>query len=361
MTFLAYVGKPGDGKSYGAVENQILPMLKQGRRVVTNIPLHVDRIRETISTGEIVEFPMQAVMADPDSIGDYVTPGSVFVLDECWEMFPAGTKQDKIPLAWRTLLAKHRHMVDDQGNASVMVWLVQDLSMCSTFARALIHQTYLHTKLSSLGANWAYRIDIYNGAVTGQRPPEGKKVRTLNGKFSKDTFRLYKSHTLSQGDTEGAVERSGDSRALLWKRPIFIAIPAMLVLFVVFGLPILSKQFGKGAMPQKPAASVASSGPVASPPPGASTFGLPPQQRQETWQIVGSMVYEGDSQRDQVFLARGSAQVKLPLHRYCERDTDGVLFCQYDGFEINNAVTYRPRYLPEARPAPSVVSRSEAT
>ncbi|KRS22353.1 hypothetical protein AAY72_03840, partial [Alishewanella sp. WH16-1] len=35
-------GRPGAGKTYEAVVSHILPALKQGRKIITNIPLNVD-------------------------------------------------------------------------------------------------------------------------------------------------------------------------------------------------------------------------------------------------------------------------------------------------------------------------------
>jgi len=46
MPFDFYCGRPGSGKSYGVVENVIVPAFKQGRDVVTNLPLVVDELRK---------------------------------------------------------------------------------------------------------------------------------------------------------------------------------------------------------------------------------------------------------------------------------------------------------------------------
>lgn len=344
MSILAYVGVPGSGKSYDAVENQILPMLRQGRRVVTNIPLKAERIRETIETGEIVELPLQRVLAEPDSIFEYATPGSVVVIDEAWKLLPT-QKQDKIPAAYKTLLAEHRHMVDAARNSIVIVLVVQDLSMIGNFARGLIEQTYLHTKLSALGLDKAYRIDIYTGAVTGQRPPESKKVRSLNGFFREETYRLYDSHTMAQGAGEGAREKSGDSRAVLWKRPIFLVMPVMAIVLVVWGLPHLRGRFGgsqggKGA----PGTSVASPGaPAASRPVSGPPIAVNPTPRGEpqAWVFRGSMVFPEAPDKDVVFLSSGDASVTLPARRFCQLTLEGWWVCEYHGQTISSEISIR--------------------
>lgn len=339
---LAYVGTPGSGKSYDAVANQILPMLKAGRRVVTNIPLRVERIRESIATGEIVEFPTQRVIAEPDTIFEYCTPGSVCVLDEAWKLFPTQS-QNKIPDAFKSLLAEHRHMVDDQRNSMVIVLVVQDLSMLANFARGLIQQTYHHHKLSSLGFSRAFRCTIYDGAVTGQKPPESKKVRTLNGVYSKDVFRLYKSHTMAVGEGEGAAESGGDKRALLWKRPVFIIMPVLAILFLVFGVPRIAKQFSKDAQPQKTAANVVSAGSAARPVAGpASIPGRAEALVRRMWSFGGYMLFDGEPARDTVTLTSGNAYVVLPLRRFCKIYLEGWVECEYEGQTISNEVRYVP-------------------
>ena len=61
MSTLAYVGRPGSGKSYAVVENQIMPALKAGIKVVTNIPLIMDEIRKVLPGADVVEFPATSV------------------------------------------------------------------------------------------------------------------------------------------------------------------------------------------------------------------------------------------------------------------------------------------------------------
>jgi len=36
------VGRPGGGKSYEAVAFQVIPALKSGRKVITNLPLQIE-------------------------------------------------------------------------------------------------------------------------------------------------------------------------------------------------------------------------------------------------------------------------------------------------------------------------------
>lgn len=356
MSIYAYVGLPGHGKSYGVVENQILPMLKHGRRVVTNIPLKVERIRETIETGEIVELPLDRVIGEPDCIFEYCTPGSVVVIDEAWKIFDT-KKQDKWPQAYKTLLAEHRHMVDEGRNSMVIVLVVQDLSMIGNFARQLVEQTYMHVKLSALGSDKSYRVDIYTGSVTGQRPPAQKLVRSTNGRYRPEVYSLYDSHTMAAGKGEGANEKTGDRRALLWKRPIFTILPIAVLLFVVFGVPRLLAAFGGStgsdaregasvASPRAPAARVAGTvAPVRERPIATVSGG-------RVWRFAGTIEFPSSPGRGLVFLTAGDVDVSLPLERFCDRTVEGWFICRYEGQEISSEVTVR-RQIPRGAVAAS--------
>jgi zona occludens toxin len=235
MSILAYVGLPGSGKSYDVVANQILPALKAGRRVVTNIPLHEDLIRADIATGEIADFPMDQVASDPGSIEQYATPGCVLVLDELWKLFPAGQKVNQVPDPFKHLLAEHRHMVDVSGNSMQIVFVSQDLAQIGMFARQLVEQTYYHTKLSHLGMRGTYRIDIYHGSKSGQNPPRSDRLRDILGRYDSKVYRYYKSHTMSESGKSGANEVAVDGRANIWRKPgIYVAALAVIV-FALWG------------------------------------------------------------------------------------------------------------------------------
>lgn len=71
----------------------------------------------------------------------------------------------------------------------------------------------------------------YQGAVTGQRPPESQHVNGWITGYTKEGFARYRSHT--QGEAGQA--RPADKRGALWKRPAVLAIPIAAV--AVFMLP----------------------------------------------------------------------------------------------------------------------------
>jgi zona occludens toxin len=242
VSIVAYTGLPGSGKSYGVVEHQIIPALIAGRKVVTNIPLHFEAVQAFLAEKEVeflrenvVEFPIDTVAPEPHRIYDFVTPGCVFVLDEVWKLFPQGLTGNKVPAEYGKLLAEHRHMVDASGNSTQIVFVVQDLANIAAFARRLVENTFVSTKLSHMGTSKAYRIDIYHGAVTGATPPVSNRLRFIAGRYKKEIYALYKSQTMSDAKEHGN-EAKVDGRANIFKRPIVIAAIVFIPLSIGWGL-----------------------------------------------------------------------------------------------------------------------------
>jgi zona occludens toxin len=278
MSMYAYVGLPRSGKSYNVVANVIVPALREGRKVVTNVPVYIDKIREKlekekpgIEVGELVVFPVAEVAQDPELIAKYVTPGCVFVLDEVWRLWPAGEKANKIPEVYKSIIAEHGHRVDLNGNAIHIVLVVQDLGNIGMFARRLVEQTFVHTKLGHVGTPNRFRVDIYHGNVTGTTGPKERRVREMFGKYEKDVWELYKSHTLSEAKADGANEKGIDKRGNALKQPMFvIVIPAMLCAALFAGYKLYSDVNGQTRKPVVASAAPGSSAPSR---PGAPSGG----------------------------------------------------------------------------------------
>jgi zona occludens toxin len=241
MSIYAYVGLPGSGKSYNVVANVILPALRSGRRVVTNVPLYRDVVMAAGGvTGELVEFPVSEVEQDPELIRKYVTNGDVFVLDEVWKLWPSGLKTADIPNVYKTLLAEHRHMTDAQGRSLHIVLAVQDLGSVAVFARKLVEQTFIHTKMGELGLDGRYRVDIYAGSITGYMGSDKMFIRSVHGEYTAEVWKFYRSHTKAEGVGGGIHgEKSVDRRGNKFKRPFFLyAMPLALLggIFAVWHL-----------------------------------------------------------------------------------------------------------------------------
>jgi zona occludens toxin len=263
MSMYAYVGLPRSGKSYNVVANVIVPALRDGRTVVSNVPVYVDKLRAKLETenpgkpqGEFLEFPVDIVAQDPERIADYVKAGCVFVLDEVWRLWPAGEKANKVPDVYKSIIAEHGHRVDAQGNAIHIVLVVQDLGNIGMFARRLVEQTFIHTKLGHMGTPSRFRVDIYHGAVTGTTGPKDKRIREMFGKYDSSVWDLYKSHTMSEAAKDGGNEKGIDKRGNVWRQPMFVFVIPTMVCLGAYAVYRLMHQYREVVSP-KPIRAVA--------------------------------------------------------------------------------------------------------
>lgn len=230
MAIWAYVGLPRNGKSYNVVAEQIIPALKQGRRVVTNIPLVLEELRARGCTGEVFQIDQQKLAKGGEECEAELavcTAGSLCVFDEVWRYLPQGLQAKNVHPAWQTLFAEHGHRVDAQGRMMQIVLVTQDLSQIAAFARSLVERTIVITKLTVVGAASTYRADVYAGHVTGLKPPASKRIAEEFGKYDPDVFKCYVSRTMAEGAAGKVDESVMSKRGTLLRHPM-----------VRFGMPI---------------------------------------------------------------------------------------------------------------------------
>ena len=232
MSISAYVGLPGHGKSYGVVENVILPALKNNRLVYTNIPMIDEKCHADFGCA-VVPFATEDIVKNPNWFNDVFTAGAILVFDEVWRLWPAGLKANNVIEQHKTFLAEHRHMVGENGFSTEIYLVTQDLGQVASFARALVETTYRMVKRVSIGLDKRFRVDIYEGAVTGSKPPESKRIREIHGgKFSKSVYQYYKSHTKSQTGFAGNEERTDKRNNALGRTSIKLG-----VVFILIAIP----------------------------------------------------------------------------------------------------------------------------
>lgn len=238
MAIDAYTGLPGSGKSYSAVALQIIPALKAGRKITTNMPIKQDLLETDYDAkGRIRTFTTQEIEANPERLMEICPEGWILILDETWRLFPAGWQVSKIPDAYKTFMAEHRHRVDEDGNSTNVVLVTQDLAQISAFARQLVETTYVTTKLTTLGLQKRYRVDVYSGAVTGDKATEQRRLRQIFGTYEPKIYRYYTSHTQSLAKAEGTTqEGSIDGRNNILKRPLLLATPLIVAGLIGAGI-----------------------------------------------------------------------------------------------------------------------------
>lgn len=334
MSIVAYVGLPGSGKSYSVVEHVILPALKNGRPVYTNIPLHLDKLAVDIGEPDVREFDVQEMCTRPDYASE-IEAGSVIVIDECWRVWASGTMAAQIPEAHKAFLAEHRHRVGQSGYSNEIVLVTQDLGQVARFVRDLVEETFRTTKLTAVGLSNKYKVDVYGGAVTGQRPPQAQLIRTLRGSYKPEIFQYYQSHTQSQ-DGNAGLEEKVDGRANILKSPVFVGGLGVAVLMIVFGsvkAMAFFGEFGKehDTIPHpeshQPPADGRQLQAVAAPPGVAPARpAVKPPTYSERWRFAG-IIQLGNRKVAVLDGERGS--LKIDYNRYCSDLGFGNHLCQY--------------------------------
>lgn len=235
MSITAYVGLPGHGKSYGVVANVIEPALKAKRVVYTNIPMNTDVCMERFEMS-VVQFQTQDLIDNKNWFDEVFEKGAIIIIDELWRLWPSGLKANQALEQHKSFLAEHRHMVGESGHSTEIIFVTQDLSQIASFSRALVETTYRVEKLSKLGADKRFRVDVFSGSVTGSKPPMSRREREIQGSFKKDIYALYQSHTKS--DVGAGIETRTDNRYNVLKGSAFkiVFFGLLLAIFLLYWL-----------------------------------------------------------------------------------------------------------------------------
>jgi len=255
MSISAYVGLPGSGKSYTVVKAVILPALRQGRRVLTNIPMVEAELQKEGLNSNLFQVAHDEFKGD--DLWSDLAGGEVIVLDEVWRIWPSGLTQAKASEVHRSALAEHRHRVGADGTAQEIVLVTQDLSQIAAWARALVERTVRTVKLSAVGANTKFRIDIYSGVVTGPQPSERNRVAQEFDKYEPEVYRFYSSAAFSVTGEAGN-ETTVDRRGTIFGNPFFIGGAIAAGCLLVLGVLLMGNAisaFGGDAAEAKPVLS----------------------------------------------------------------------------------------------------------
>lgn len=368
MSVSAYTGLPGSGKSYGVVENVILPCLKEGRPIVTNLPLKLGELQHWCEKNAAplprIDIVDLAAVADSEEEGFLsMRYGAVHVFDEVWRVWPSGQKVTQCPEAHREYFAEHRHQVDAAGRSTEIVLITQDLSQLASWVRNFVDETYRAQKLNHVGQDKRYRVDVYQGAVTGQKPPESRRLRQFYGKYEKQVYSLYQSATKAQksGLHGAGKEAKPDKRANILRSPKIIASVVAAPVIAIASMSYAFDTLSSGLAPdQEPAAIQPTAEPVQvvqAKPKSVTSDRAPPDPRpapqpqpafddpdkrlpslSDEWKLIGHV----DIPRGEFYVVRNSIG-----HRYidpsaCHEYKGGFqIWCHVDGHRVDRTTGYQ--------------------
>lgn len=255
MALSLYVGPPGSGKSYEAISSVVLPAFRQGRTIVTNIKgVRPDYWRATIEPekgkelGEItvvdedffndeLNYPLMSKKGEVMGAGA-IPAGALIVIDEAYLVFPTGPvyaddgeRETKggggVTRRMVEFVRTHRHFVSEDGVASDLVCISQDVMSLHARIRAVAEFVATIRNMRHLGLAKRYRVDVFNSWKCTKSSAIGSSQR----KYSLDIFKLYKSF---EADGAAKVVMTDKShRALKWYHLVFLAVAVALVAYAI--------------------------------------------------------------------------------------------------------------------------------
>lgn len=224
----AISGRPGGGKTYEAVAYHIIPAIKDGRKVITNITLNIDwfvkifgvEVRELIKIvdGRLTDFgstsrPFSQIEDYSDEWRNENGQGPLYVVDEAHMSLPSRGLPAPI-LEWYSI---HRHYGVD------IILLTQNLRKLHRDIKDMVEVTYRCTKNTAMGSDKSYTKKVQDGC-------NGEVVNTATRFYKSEFFPFYKSHSQSN---KAVVEAQAKDIRPFWKR--WPVVGAALLLGV--GLP----------------------------------------------------------------------------------------------------------------------------
>lgn len=270
MAINAYTGLMGSGKSFEVVASVILPAIKKGRRVVTNIVgISIEKIHayflqknpqlDITILGQMVVCSDEQVQASgffPDEkkpgMVSLVNAGDLVVIDEAWRHW---NRDKKLSDAHMQFFRMHRHYTHaETGVCCDLALIFQSICDVHRSVKAVIEMTVRTVKIKTLGLAKTYRVELYEGSkiVKGARFAREVKV------YDKAIFPLYQSYAAGDGK-----ELAIDKRQNVLLNPFIWLVVAVLLLVCFFSISFLRKWFG-GHQLKKPNSFVVQSSPIVS-------------------------------------------------------------------------------------------------
>jgi zona occludens toxin len=267
MSIFFLEGIPGAGKSYESVLRHLLPALKAGRAVVTNVAgIDLDKIKiylglSTLSLTYIdIDTPVrEAVDSYLDRCAEMNRPATqaqqmtiaatvaqeiiqstlkkdaLYILDEIQNYY--GSSSSSLPPKSTRFFSEHRHQGLD------IVLMGQNHRDVHDLIKHRIEILTRLEKLSFLGLSNSYKWVNYT--FSGFKP---NKIGSGTERYDKKIYSLYQSH---DGDTKNK-SLYKDARNNLFQQPMFkFGMPLALILLVVFSVYLKNFFFGENNLSTK--------------------------------------------------------------------------------------------------------------
>ena len=219
-----FCGVPGSGKSYEAVRT-ILDAVKTGRKVYTNIEGFDDPECQEYQKNycNLTDFQLATSIyflskEQVFKFWEIVEKGSLIVIDEIQMNFSNrdwNTAENRSFVKWAEF---HRHYGND------LIMLTHSTEKVDKHVRSLIDWTYVFDKVNYFGG---FVKNKFTKNAFKFDQDKGKAIKSNVCSYDPAVFPCYKSYVSSD------IKEMGIGQGInVLKHPIFLVIPAIIVLFV---------------------------------------------------------------------------------------------------------------------------------
>lgn len=273
MSIKIHHGPNGSYKTSGAIQDDAVPALKEGRLIITNVRgFTLERVLQVMpdipETVDIINLDLESLddMERMRTWFQWAPRGAFIIFDETQLVFPkawrerdlerfdfpggpeAAAKADR-PMSWLDGWTRHRHWNWD------IVLTTPNIAYIRDDIRMTCEMAYRHSNLAVIGISGRYK-EAQHDAQVNRPPMEGTVIEYK--RIKPDTFRLYQS--TATGKTQDT--KAGKS---LLKSPKLLALLVFMAILVVALLSLGGIDFGPAT------ADKANPGPPADTPPSSAT------------------------------------------------------------------------------------------
>ncbi|MGU5641914.1 zonular occludens toxin family protein [Aeromonas caviae] len=245
MSIKIHHGAPGSYKSSGAIHTDVLPAIKAGRHIITNVRgFTAERCREVLGKDVPEGFQVTYIETESQDGRDHFArfyhwapKGAFFLVDEVQRIFPPSwrqgdldrldypggpdvAKEDGRPETIDVAFDMHRHHNWD------FVFTTPNIKKVHAVIRAAAETAIRHTNMGLLGIGGRYKTVLHLADNSGSSMSDVLQAKPFN-KVPKYVFKLYDSTTTGKvSDTIAGSSMFRDPKILF-----FLAIMGFCIFF----------------------------------------------------------------------------------------------------------------------------------
>ena len=270
MSIKIHHGPNGSYKTSGAIQDDAVPALKEGRVIITNVRGFTLERAYTVfpdlpNTAQIINLDLES-LADLEKMRtwfQWAPRGAFLIFDETQLLFPKSWREKDLekfdypggpeaaheadrPMGWLDAWTRHRHFNWD------IVLTTPNISYIRDDIRMTSEMAYKHSNLAVIGIPGRYK-EAQHDAQLNRPPADGTIVEYK--RIKKQTFALYQS--TATGKTQDT--KAGKSLLRSPKLVFLLALLACTIGFVSYMGPLKVVGGNAAKAPAKPAVASAQS------------------------------------------------------------------------------------------------------